>query len=132
MVIIIFIIFVYFAVNCLIQMNLTNIAKMREGKKFDDFLEYFSRESIPKTICYQVYSYLQNIDSNFNNFPIYPTDNLGLVYGICDEDLDEMVLELIDLLGYQIPTRNILRQMKPVKTVEDLIKFLASLQEISR
>ena len=121
---------VYGSVSCFMRLNQRKIAKNREGKKFNDFMENFSGEEIPEIICFQVYSYLQNIDTSFNDFPIYPTDELGSMYGICHEDLDETIFELIDLLGYQLPDRNILRRMRPVKTVKDLVQFLVSLQQI--
>jgi hypothetical protein len=88
-------------------------------------MDYFLGEEIPENICFQVYTYLQSVDINLQDFPIRPTDDLGTVYGICEEDLDEAVLEIARRCD--CPMTNI-SNMRAIKTVEDLVRLMVNLQ----
>lgn len=114
--------------NFLLSWNQKKLKKERQGENFTTFMNYFSEEEISENICFQVYRYLQNSDIKLHNFPIRPIDALGTVYGICEEDLDEAVLEIARNCGCQISNINNIREMKPVRTVEDLVRFLMDLQ----
>jgi hypothetical protein len=97
----------------------------RQGENFTTFMDYFLGEEIPENICFQIYTYLQSVDINLQDFPIRPTDDLGTVYGICEEDLDEAVLEIARRCD--CPMTNI-SNMRAIKTVEDLVRLMVNLQ----
>jgi hypothetical protein len=63
------------------------------------------------------------------DFPVMPTDSLGKVYGIGDEDLDDAVVSLSS--GVSMETRQAaLEGLPPVKTVEDLANALAKIASL--
>jgi hypothetical protein len=116
----------FVAGSFLFSWNQKKLKEERQGENFTTFMNYFSEEEISENICFQVYRYLQNSDIRFNDFPVHPTDDLGKIYGICEEDLDEAVLEIAKNCECQISNINNNRELNPVRTVEDLVRFLMS------
>ncbi|WP_353928952.1 hypothetical protein WJM97_11490 [Okeanomitos corallinicola TIOX110] len=120
----------FVAGNFLLSWNQKKLKKERQGENFTTFMTYFSEKEVPENVCFQVYSYLQNSDIKLHDFPIRPTDDLGKVYGICEEDLDEAVLEIARNCGCPILNINNNRELTSVKTVEDLVRFLINFQRV--
>jgi hypothetical protein len=103
------------------------IRKSRKNDKAEDFMNYFVSEGMSGSLVRSVYSYLQDWMGS-NGFAVRPQDDIGRIYGIVDEDLDEMVVEIAEANNLVIPLETDYRQ-KPVETVEDLIRFIASFPE---
>lgn len=120
----------FVAGSFLLSWNQKKLKEERQGENFTTFMNYFSEKEISENICFQVYRYLQNSDIKLHDFPVRPTDDLGTVYGICEEDLDEAVLEIARNCGCQISNINNNRELNPVRTVEDLVRFLISFQRV--
>ncbi len=117
----------FVAGNFLLSWNQKKLKQERQGENFTTFMNHFSAEEISEDICFQVYSYLQDSDIKFHDFPIHPTDDLGKVYGISEEDIDESVLEIARNCSCQISSINNIREMNSVRTVEDLVRFLVGI-----
>lgn len=100
------------------------LARSRSGIGFDDFVGYFSAEQIPQDKLRVVYDYLQDWQS-VKDFPVQATDDLYKVYGICEEDLDDAVVDLAAKWRVVLPAD--FGEIAPVHTVADLVHVLARL-----
>lgn len=58
------------------------------------------------------------------------TDNLLQVFGLVDDDLDELALKLLTDCGCRIPTPSETLKMQPIQTVGDLIHFILQMRQI--
>jgi hypothetical protein len=96
----------------------------RRGDKKEDFIDYFVSQGISESLALSVYHYLQNW-VNFKDFPVRPQDNIDDIYGIAEESLDDLIIEIAESNNLEIPS-NTDYWGKPVVTVEDLIRFIAS------
>ena len=99
------------------------IRRSRDGDNRGDFVEGFVKEGISETLVIDVYQYLQNWMS-FKDFPVRAQDNLGVIYGIVDEDLDDLIKEIAEANNLKVPVS--VDYWQPVITVKDLIRFTAS------
>ena len=104
------------------------LARMRSGRGFEEFAAYFPAEMYPRDKLREVYKYLQSLQW-VKNFPVDPNDDLCKVYGVCDEDLDDAVLELAERLRKRSPTDADIEGQPPVRTVADLVRFLSRLPQ---
>jgi hypothetical protein len=60
------------------------------------------------------------------DFTAYPEDNLGSVFGIAEEELDEdLILDIINELGLAVPTQAQMREFGPVETALDVARLAA-------
>jgi hypothetical protein len=100
------------------------LARKRRGIGFDDFAVYFSSEQIPRDKLFAAYEYLQGWQS-VKDFPVLATDDLCKVYGICEEDVDDAVIDLADKWRVALPAD--FAGAGPVNTVADLVRLLANL-----
>ncbi|MCW5958619.1 MAG: hypothetical protein KIS76_00545 [Pyrinomonadaceae bacterium] len=100
------------------------IRRNRKEDKKEDFIKHFVKQGISELLALDVYQYLQNWMS-FNDFPVRPLDNLVVIYGIADEDLDDSIIEIAEANSYEIP-KNTDYWEKQIVTVEDLIRFIDS------
>ena len=99
------------------------LAQSRRGTGFENFAAYFWAEQIPRDKLRVVYDYLQDWQQPVKDFPVHATDDLYQVYGICDGDLDDAVLELAEKWRVVLPAR--FEGVDPVRTVADLVYLLA-------
>lgn len=53
-----------------------------------------------------------------------PDDDLLGMYGLADEDLDEVIVCALSRLGYQVPKPEEIKDMEAVRTVNDAVLFL--------
>lgn len=64
-------------------------------------------------------------DCSINGFKPHPADELCRVYGLVDEDLDDLVLELLENCNRGRPRQNDLLGREPIKNVKDLVYFIS-------
>lgn len=108
-----------------------SLKKRRKGQNIITFIEYFSSEAICESIYIEVYRYLQK-HTWFSDFPVHPKDEIATVYGICDEDFVDTIVELAGICKRQLPSEEVENEnLIPILTVEDLVKFLSSLDMIN-
>lgn len=53
-----------------------------------------------------------------------PEDDLLEMYGLADEDLDEVIVGALSRLGYRVPKPAETKGMEPVRSVRDAVRFL--------
>ena len=109
---------VFLAGNGLLRYREYKFAKARTGQGFNEFVAYFSGEDIPLYKLREVYDYFQKLQS-VKDFPVLPTDDLYKVYGICDEDVDDAVVELASRCRVTLPAT-----FEPVRTIADVVRLL--------
>lgn len=96
---------------------------MKNNQK-EDFLHDFLENEILTLIAANVYDYLQDWMSR-KDFLVTPGDRIYNVYGIVDEDLDDLVIAVADANNLILP-KDTSYWSTPVVTVEDLIRFIYS------
>lgn len=62
------------------------------------------------------------------SFVPHPDDELLEVYGLADDDLDELVLGLLTTCDCRIPAPDETRKMEPVRTARDLVWFVSAMR----
>ncbi len=102
------------------------IAASRPGENFDTFHSSFAADDIPTEILHAVYAEFQKWCSGVVAFPVRAADDIGRIYGMVDEDLDDAVIEVVAKLGRQLPSAETLRKVQPVITVRDFVLFVAA------
>lgn len=100
------------------------IRKSRKDDKPEDFTDYFVGEGFSESLVLSVYHHLQDCIGP-KDFPVRPRDNVAKIYGIVDDDLDDLVVEIAEANQLVLPLVTGYWQ-KPVVTVEDLVRFIAS------
>jgi hypothetical protein len=100
------------------------IIQIRAEDKKEDFINYFIKKGISEALVHSVYKYLQNWMS-FYEFPVRPQDKIAVIYGICEEDLDDLIIEIAKINNYDVP-KDTNYWGRPIITVEDLIRFIDS------
>lgn len=114
------------AVNALLRGRDLKAAASRSPYSQEQFLDYFSNDAVRPDVVREVRRYLQTFQG-ITDFPVRPDDDLYRVYGLCDEDLDDAVIEIAETCGCATPTNEAVEGMAPVQSVEDLIKLLSRL-----
>lgn len=59
-----------------------------------------------------------------DDFCPVPEDDLLEMYGLADEDLDELLVGALRSLGYRVPGPDESKDMAPLRTVSDAVHFL--------
>ncbi len=109
------------------RIRIRRIAASRPGENFDTFHSSFAADDIPPEILEAVYAKFQKSCSGVvAAFPVRPADDIGRIYGMIDEDLDDAMIEVVAELDRQLPPTEILRKMQPVITVRDFVLFVAA------
>lgn len=103
------------------------ISKSRSKDKKEDFINHFSKIGISTSLALSVYQYLQDW-KYIDKFPVRPTDDIANIYGIADEDLDDLIIEIAQSNHLEIP-QNTNYWKTPINTVEDVIKFVSSFSQ---
>jgi len=99
------------------------LRRKRGAERKEDFVKYFVRENIPESLALMVYHKIQS-GCFFKDFPVKPDDNLYKIYGIVNEDVDDIVIETAEANNRIVP--NVLENQKTVTTVEDVVRLVAS------
>jgi hypothetical protein len=104
------------------------LAASRPGENFDTFRSSFGTDEVPEVVLRAVYAKFQEWESRWvREFPVRAEDDIAGVYGIVDEDLDDLVKQLLAECGRQLPPETVFRHLGPViiNTVGDLARFVA-------
>ena len=103
------------------------IARTRAGHTAEDFLGPFLGSADSRAVALSVYQYLQTWQrGSVEAFPVRAGDSIADLYGIVDEDLDEMVDGLLQQHGRAWPGQPELAAAEPVVTVRDLVYFIVA------
>ena len=95
--------------------------RAREAYTRSDFVRHFDAEA---DIAEKVWSVL-TAEAVVEGFKPMPQDDLIEVFGLADEDLDDLVLGLQQQRGCRIPTPSETAKMPPVQNVGDVVAFVA-------
>lgn len=81
--------------------------------------------AVASDVLHAVFVYFQRFAA-VADFPVRSEDDLAHVYGICDEDLDEAILELAATVGAEQPTTESVRHFPSVRSVGDVVRLIAA------
>lgn len=84
--------------------------------------KYSAYRDVPDALVESVERYLREWMKR-ENFPVHPDDDIYEVYGIVDEDLDDLVLAIADANG-RTPPGSTAYWQTPVATVLDILKLV--------
>jgi hypothetical protein len=110
-------------------MNITHIYKQRvaDGYSEDAVITELLEKGISTDITVCVLRYFQDW-LGIKNYPILPSDKICGLYGCCEEDLEEALLELGKSCARREPTQADIDVFKrPVETIADLSLFLETM-----
>jgi len=100
--------------------------RMRErtGYSKADFLQHFGAEADVAGIVWDCIAG----EAVVPGFKPYPEDDLLKVFGLADEDLSDVVLDALLKTGARVPAAAETATMAPIKTVADIVAFVASMK----
>ncbi len=104
------------------------LAASRSPLSERDFVAYFERTGVPSRIATHVWHALQP-HVTVPGFTPAPEDELSLVFRIAEEELDDLGLELLNACKCRIPDAKESDSMPPLKTVGDLVLFIAAMSD---
>lgn len=90
----------------------------------DDFVDSFQTAS-GREVAKVAWELLRE-EAVVADFRPKPEDDLLRVFGLADEDLDDLVLALLGRTGARVPGPAETLAMDPIEKVEDLIQFVAA------
>ncbi len=96
----------------------------RETYSKSDFVRHFGVEA---DIAEEVWNTLSR-EAVVEGFKPMPQDHLIEVFGLADEDLDDLVLGLLQRFGCRIPTPPETAEMPPVRNVGDVVAFIGGMR----
>ncbi len=118
---------IFLAGNALIRFRSRSIARNRSGDSFQTFRSEFSNDDASEEVILAVYMVFQDWESDaVVDFPVRANDDIGKIYGMVDEDLDDAVLDVIKRLNRHAPSPGEVCNMRPVTTVRDFVLFVDS------
>ncbi|MFO0964134.1 MAG: hypothetical protein U0793_00920 [Gemmataceae bacterium] len=104
------------------------LAEARSSIGPDLFLDHFRRRDVDERIVVTVYGYFRKW-MGMAKFPVIPEDDIEEIHRIDPEDLSDNVLRWLACWSLRLPTQGELQAQKPVKTIEDLVLYLATLRK---
>jgi hypothetical protein len=104
------------------------LMEQRADYQFADFMQHFGREP---EIAKEIWSALSD-HALVYGFKPKPQDELLKVFGLAEEDLDDLVLRILQRCGCRIPSVAETGRMKPVRTVGDLFELVAEMKNPDR
>ncbi len=104
------------------------VERSRQADKKEDYLQHFVSQGLSKKIALDVYKYLGDW-MNRSDFPVRPNDNLSKIYGIVDEDLDDLVIFAAESNNLALPNDTSYWKT-PVETVDDVIRFVSTFKSV--
>ena len=108
------------------HVRIRRIAAARPGESFETFRASFGEQDVAPEVLRTVYATFQKWwPHSVAAFPVRPDDDLGHVYGIAGEDLDDAVMDAVAACGRRLPPDEQLRGMRPICTVRDLACFVS-------
>lgn len=111
------------------NMRQRRLAAARTPMSREEFIEQVASTEIGKAAAAMFWEKLHEdnwICSEISDvFSPHPDDNLQKVYGIAEEELDEdIILEFIQKLDIEVPSKEVVNKIYPIETPRDLIKFI--------
>lgn len=95
----------------------------------DAFVNAAARTPFEAEVAAEVWQRLRH-EAVTDDFRPLPSDNLGELYGIAEEELDEdLILSLISQFGVRVPHQNVIDAFGPVETAEDVVRFISYLRD---
>lgn len=103
---------------------------MRERANYHltDFVQHFGRDA---DIAEEVWSALSD-EAVIPGFRPKPEDDLRKVFGLAEEDLDDVVLSILARCRCRVPPPSETGRMNPLRTVADLFEFVAGVRASDR
>jgi hypothetical protein len=120
------IIFALWAMQRFEDRRLRALAASRRPWSYSEFQSHFHSVAITDAELRTIVRFIQEWLSETKHFPVESSDEIGAVYGIIDDDLDEMVIKVVRKCGRKLPGQAALDTMEPIRTVGDLVRFVAS------
>ncbi|HEX2210569.1 MAG TPA: hypothetical protein VHG93_23010 [Longimicrobium sp.] len=102
--------------------------RQRQHYEFDDFVRSLGREP---DIAQEIWNTLSR-EAVVTGFKPKPEDDLLKVFGLADDDLDEIVLRILERCGCRVPAPAETEHLPPVRTVEDLFAFVVAMRHTGR
>lgn len=104
---------------------------MRARRRYSraDFARFFSAKGVPEEIAEGVWNCMVEA-ADVEGFKPRPEDDLQKVLGLVDQDLDEKILQpLLQRFDCHVPTQDDVGKIEPVKTVADVVEFIAEMKK---
>jgi hypothetical protein len=96
------------------------------------FIEYFQARNISPNVSAAVYDHFRHLGV-FKSFQPAPADQLGGIYGIAYEDVDDSLMQILAALHLGTPSNsNLMTWPKPLDTLEDVVNWVSWVQSIAR
>ena len=90
----------------------------------DEFIEAVSSTEDGRNAATMLWNKLNEFRA-WDGFTPYPSDDLGRVYGMAEEELDEdTVLDILEKTNTPIPSPEFLEKFGPLKTPQDIIRLV--------
>ncbi|MCI0637970.1 MAG: hypothetical protein L0Y70_02780 [Gemmataceae bacterium] len=107
--------------------RLNALAQQRANRSREEFLEFFRNRKVPDSIANHVFSFFQeSVAVHVRNFSVLPGDEIEAVYHVDIEDVELEVEKWAKHWNLKLPTPDGTQKQCIVKTVEDLLLFLAA------
>ena len=101
--------------------------RKRNAYAIDVFRSHYRDDGIDPGVAEIVWNRLR-AEAAVEDFRPMPGDDIQGVYRIAEEDLDELVLGLLHEAGARIPPPAETGKMRPVRTIDDLVRFIAQMK----
>jgi len=113
-----------------LRVRTRRIAEARAGENYDTFRSSFGADEASQKVLGAVYSTFQKwcLDA-VAEFPVRATDDIGVIYGMVNEDLEDAVLEVLTECARRLPPAEQLERMRPIVTVRDFVLFVVACPE---
>jgi len=98
----------------------------RSTYKKNDFLDEFKDIEYGVEVANEVWGVLQ-AEIDVDGFKIMPDDELLRMFGMADEDLDELALMLLESCHCRIPPSS--EEVSSFETIRGLVEFVASMKK---
>ncbi len=83
--------------------RMRRIAASRPGENFDTFRASFTPEEALPEVLQAAYAKFQEWCASVPDFPVRADDDIGSIYGMVDEDLDDALLEALKDCARRLP-----------------------------
>lgn len=109
------------------RFRIQRIARSRSSETFNNFKSSFSENQIPEEILLAVYTRFQEWEADIvDDFPVRAEDNIGKIYGMVHEDLEDTLIKVLNGCNRQLPPHNQLYYTNQISTIKDFVLFIAS------
>jgi hypothetical protein len=117
---------VYLLIDALRKRRVRRLARSRPAHSIDVFAASL-RPDVPENVARAVYQRLQAWQAwAVPGFPVNAADDLGEVYGIVGEDVDELCRDLLEDCRVAPPPPEVIAALPGVSSVSDLARFVVA------